>query len=422
MVKKQDDKMPEDGEINPKKKGLFSFFHRGSKSETEQSDSNDADINNGDGTLADDALEPKKKKALFGFLKRKTKADSKEEQAESSVITKKQGVDISIPPVGGDVLGMDTNPIIEEKTSKKKSGFFTKKVTIIFFTLCGVSAATGAAAIVFGEPLFGGILLRDTACKVAYKVDFVLMKEKRVTAFIRSGLLPPKQRIEMLMSYTKFLENEFISANLITVSLIDTEGPIKRMNFRGDNIGAQVVYAPDPLLSMATDTKWEVRYVNVSQTHGGRFMGDRFTLSQDEINAINYDQLVASDCIMEEADAERLAAEEAAAEAETGTEAKAADSEHAGEDMHAQGDGGVHVETVEPSFIDNMLGMVGLGEMDNGDDLQQLNQDYKGPNSDVIGEDTGYFDGLLSLVGRGSDSERQKSTLPGVLGTRVKYN
>lgn len=380
-------------------------------------------------TAEDLAEESKKKEGFFAFLKRKKKNDNKTERVDDAAVTKEKAVDISIPPVGGEVLQMELNPGIEEEAQKKKSGFFTKKVVTIIVALCGVSGATGAAAIVFAGPLLGDDPSRGLACKVAHKADFVLMKEKRVTAFIRSDLLPPRQRIEMLMRYTKFLETEYTGANLITVSMLDTQGPMSRVNFRGDNVGAQIVYAPDPLLSMATDTKWEVRYVNVSETNGGRFMGDRFTLSEDEINEFNNDLLLAADCYMEKTDeeleAEELALEEAAAEAEMLTQ------EVEGEYQNETTDGEEQAENAEPGFIDNMLGMVGLGGSDHSEDAIDIAQDDgrqiypgdKGPNADVMHVEPDFFDDVLSIVGLGGgDDDMHENTLPGVLGTRVKYN
>lgn len=407
---------------------------------------NTEDINVAASETAEDlAEEPKQKKRLFGFLKRKKKTNIKEEQAEANVLAKGKSADISAPPIGGEVLQMELDPVSEEESShKKKTGFFTKKVIIIIGALCGVSAATGAAAIVFAGPLLGNDPLTGLACKVAHKADFVLMKEKRVIAFIRSDLLPPKQRIEMLMSYTKFLEDEYVGANLITVSMLDTDGPTSRINFRGDNVGAQVVYAPDPLLSMATDTKWEVRYVNVSETNAGRFMGDRFTLSKDEIGEFNNDLLLASDCYMdkteEELEAEELAVEEAAAaeEAAMAAEKAAADAKHEVEGVSADDEN--HAAMEELGFIDNVLGMVGLGGgdpsegdahggIDDGasdvahtEGQPQAYPGDKGPNADVMHKEAGFFDSVLSVVGLGGDDEMHKDTIPGVLGTRVKYN
>lgn len=524
MAKKQNDKLPENGESKPKKKGLFGFLRRKSKPQNDQSKAtveNDAAVDkaptqkkptrkkaastkrpaatktvaasadkaapkkrgrpkkqpveavaavktaakakskpvNGkvasavkapakkrarptkkvdeakiaaSKTAEDTIEEPKKKKGLFGFLKRKKKVDSKQEQAKTTVAAKAKAVDISIAPVGGEVLQMELNPTVEEDAPKKKSSFFTKKIVMIIVALCGVSGATGAAAIVFAGPLLGVDPLKGLACKVAHKADFVLMKEKRVTAFIRSDLLPPRQRIEMLMRYTKFLETEHEGANLITVSMLDTQGPMSRVNFRGDNIGAQIVYAPDPLLSMATDAKWEVRYVNVSETFGGRFMGDRFTLSEDEIGEFNNDLLLAADCHIEKTDeeiaAEERSAEEAAAEAEALAESAAGLQE--GDDAEAA----EHAEAKEPGFMDNMLGMVGLGGDDHPEDEDALDMAHednnqhaypgdKGPNADVMHEEAGFFDGVLSVVGLGGDdADIHKVKLPGVLGTRVKYN
>ncbi|MEW7008009.1 hypothetical protein [Lentilitoribacter sp. EG35] len=376
--------------------------------------------------VADETVDKLKKKWFRGLLKRNKKNNNDAEHSELVALSDENSTDISVPPVGGDVLQMELDPEIVEDVSEKKSGFFTKKIIIIIIALCGVSGATGAAAIVFAGPLLGDDPLKGLACKVAHKADFVLMKEKRVTAFIRSDFLPPRQRIEMLMSYTKFLESEYVGANLITVSMIDTQGPSNRADFRGDNIGAQVVYAPDPLLSMATNSQWEVRYVNVEETYGGRFMGDRFTLSQEEINDFNNDQLLALDCYTEKTDeeleAEELAAETAAAEEEAAVMEPNGDLTEEHEQM----------ETSEPGFMDNMLGMVGFGsdehaegeiEMVHGEELQQIYPGDKGPNADVMQEQAGFFDNVLSIVGLGNgDDDLNQDKIPGVLGTRVKYN
>jgi hypothetical protein len=169
-----------------------------------------------------------------------------------------------------------------------------------------------------------------------------------------------------------------------------------------------------------------VRYVNVEETYGGRFMGDRFTLSEDEINEFNNDQLLALDCYTEKTD-EELEAEELAAEA-AAAEEEAAVMEPNGDltEEHEQ------METSEPGFMDNMLGMVGFGsdehaegeiEMVHGEELQQIYPGDKGPNADVMQEQSGFFDNVLSIVGLGNgDDDLNQDKIPGVLGTRVKYN
>lgn len=437
-----------------KKRGLFSFLKR-SKNANELNEN--APQVEADGPVAaseddaqdlDDSLVPKKK-GFFGIFARR-KAQKEVEAAAAAVSKSKKeddNADVLLAAITG--IGVDGSVTAaahdeEEKLDENpKKGFLSKKLVIILFALFGVTGASGAAALVFAGPMFGDSGIQGLACSVAHRTDFELMQEKRVTVFLRASVMPPRERILMLIQYTKFLREEYQDADLITVSVLDDNGPTHRSNFRGQYVGAQVVHAPNPLMTMATKEPWEIRYVNTDEVFAGRYVGDRFKLSADEIAALKEDILGPSDCIAEiEA---KIAAAEEAEEAEENLDADVSeDDENAtlteggsdeGDESSDAGEDGEAIaedEPKEPGFVDNMLAMVGLGGSDEADDDEisdeQLLQPYPPDMALDDGEmeavpDEGFFGGLLKMVGLGgADAEEEKPiVIPGVLGRRVVY-
>lgn len=444
----------DDGNV-PQKRGLFSFFKRSKKSKADDgaSGKTQADASavpeSEAGNDADEAA-VSGKKGLFGFFGRK-KAKKQAEAAVSSKSKEDDNADVLLAAITG--IGVDGSVATgaedeEEPEEKPKKRFLSKKLVIILFALFGVTGASGAAALVFAGPIFGDGEIKGLACSVAHRTDFELMRENRVTAFLRSPVMPPRERILMLIQYAKFLKLEYENADLITVSVIDETGPTHRSNFRGQYVGAQVVHAPDPLLTMATKEPWEVRYINTEEVFAGRYIGDRFKLTDAEISELKQEILGPSDCIAE-IEAKLAAAEEAEEEglddeSETASETSEADmvdedqaaaDNISGDSVESMVEGAMtegEQEPQEPGFLDNMLAMVGLGggdetpEDDVSDD--ELSQPYPAdmPLEEVEMEsapDEGFFDGLLKMVGLGvSDvEEKEPIVIPGVLGRRVVY-
>ena len=405
----EDGAAPVDGK---KKRSLFGFLKRKKKSKKpvdEQVLAKD---------VADDqATDEKPKKKLFGFLSRKKKAKT---PADEAVVEDVAPIETSGDmPVGTGMIDID----IEEAAPVKK-GFFSKKMLIIILSGFALTATSGAAAVVFVSPGFLDKNITGLACDVVHEVEFELMKENRVTSYIRADAMPTKERVLMVLNYTKFLMQEYPESQLVTVSLLDAEGPTSRRDFRGNNIGAQVVHAPDPLLTQATKKQWEVRYVNADRAYGGKFIGDRYELSPDEIKLLSEDIIEPSGCYVPE---EEMTEEELAEKERLEAEALAAE-EAAQAALEAE-----EAKNAEPGMLDNILALVGLGgsseeDMALEDGMTDENANiYPGDKVEMEAEqmeaEAGFFDGILQMVGFGSDdSSAQKEQKVDVLGTKIRYN
>ncbi|MEP2945616.1 MAG: hypothetical protein ABJN11_08710 [Lentilitoribacter sp.] len=396
-------------EKTKKKRSLFGFLKRKKKTK-KAAEEQVSTIEAAD----EDAAAPKPKKKLFGFLKRKKKNEA---VIEDAVAIEASG-DI---PVGTGMIDVDIDA--DDAPSGKKS-FLSKKVLIIILSGFAFTATSGAAAVVFVSPGFLDKNITGLACDVAHEVEFELMKENRVTSYIRAGAMPTKERVLMVLNYTKFLIQEYPDSQLVTVSLLDEEGPTSRPKFRGANIGAQVVYAPDPLLTQATKKMWEVRYVNTDRAYSGKFIGDRYELSPEEIKLLSDEIIEPSGCYVPE---EEMTEEELAEKERLEAEALAAE-EAAQAALEAEAE-----KNAEPGMIDNVLALVGLGgsddeDMASEDAMMEENANiYPGDKvemEEALEEgEAGFFDGILQMVGFGSDSDAaQNEQKVDVLGTKIRYN
>jgi hypothetical protein len=395
-----------------KKRSLFGFLKRKKKAKKpaeEQVLTKDAE--------SDEASEEKPKKKLFGFLSRKKKAKG---SAEEPFVGEAAPIDVSGDiPVGTGMIDVD----IEEAAPVKKS-IFSKKMLIIVLSGFALTATSGAAAVMFVKPGFLDKSITGLACDVVHEVEFELMKENRVTSYIRADAMSTKERVLMVLNYTKFLSQEYPDSQLVTVSLLDTEGPTSRRDFRGSNIGAQVVFAPDPLLTQATKQQWEVRYVNSDRAYGGKFIGDRYELTPEEISMLNEQIIEPSGCYVPE---EEMTEEELAEKELMEAEALAAE-EAAQAALEAE-----EAKNAEPGMIDNVLAFVGLGgssdeEMALEEGMAEENANiYPGDKVEMEDEqmekEAGFLDGLLQMVGLGSDdNSAQNEQKVDVLGTKIRYN
>jgi hypothetical protein len=218
--------------------------------------------------------------------------------------------------------------------------------------------------------------------------------------------------------------DEYPESQLVTVSLLDEDGPTSRPNFRGSNIGAQVVYAPDPLLTQATKKQWEVRYVNADRAYGGKFIGDRYELSPDEIKLLSEEIIEPSGCYVPE---EEMSEEELAEKERLEAEALATEeAEQAALEAEAE-------KNAEPGMIDNVLALVGLGgsdeeEMAPEEAMMEENANiYPGDKAEMEEaheeDEAGFLDGILQMVGFGPDDQAaQNEQKVDVLGTKIRYN
>lgn len=396
-------------EKTKKKRSLFGFLKRKKKTK-EAGEEQISTIEAAD----EDAAAPKPKKKLFGFLKRK----KKNEAVVEDIVAIEASGDI---PVGTGMIDVDIDA--DDAPSGKKS-FLSKKVLIIILSGFAFTATSGAAAVVFVSPGFLDKNITGLACDVVHEVEFELMKENRVTSYIRAGAMPTKERVLMVLNYTKFLIQEYPDSQLVTVSLLDEEGPTSRPKFRGANIGAQVVYAPDPLLTQATKKMWEVRYVNADRAYSGKFIGDRYELSPKEIKLLSDEIIEPSGCYVPE---EEMTEEELAEKERLEAEALAAE-EAAQAALEAEAE-----KNAEPGMIDNVLALVGLGgsdeeDMASEDAMMEENANiYPGDKvemEEALEEgEAGFFDGILQMVGFGSDSDAaQNEQKVDVLGTKIRYN
>lgn len=405
----EDEASPIDGK---KKRSLFGFLKRKKKAKKpveEQVLAKD---------VADEqATEKKPKKKLFGFLSRKKKAKTSVEEPVVEEI-------VPLEPTGDMPVGTGMIDVDIEDTAPVKKSIFNKKMLIIVLSGFALTATSGAAAVMFVSPGFLDKNITGLACDVVHEVEFELMKENRVTSYIRADSMPTKERVLMVLNYTKFLSQEYPESQLVTVSLLDTEGPTSRRDFRGTNIGAQVVFAPDPLLTQATKQQWEVRYVNADRAYGGKFIGDRYELTPEEISLLSEEIIEPSGCYVPE---EEMTEEELAEKERLEAEALAAE-EAAQAALEAE-----EAKNAEPGMIDNVLAFVGLGG--SSEEAMALEEGMTEENANIypgdkvemeaeeMEKETGFFDGLLQMVGLGSDENAaQNEQKVDVLGTKIRYN
>jgi hypothetical protein len=163
-----------------------------------------------------------------------------------------------------------------------------------FLLVLGVS---GTAALVlapahlipgYSEPTSG-------SCKTLYQSDFNRGGEKRLIAVISTDDAKPADRIRTGMRIARHLA-EMSQPDLITVQVVDHQGPTGRAEIRGPAIGAEIVHAPNPSKTVATSKPWEARYVDALPTGGGFYFGPRVDMRLAELETIDHEILLAEGC------------------------------------------------------------------------------------------------------------------------------
>jgi hypothetical protein len=187
---------------------------------------------------------------------------------------------------------------------------FSRKLALITGGFLVLLGASGTAALMFnGSFPFSGPETEDAAsgsCKTVYSARFVRDGEKRLTAIIRANDERPDHRVETGVRIARFL-SESNQPDLVTVQLADMHGPESRVDLRGPMIGTEIVYAPNPNLSRATNQVWEVRYIDAEPSEFGYYFGPKKTLGEAEVEAMLHEVEPFTGCdgdIVETASAE----------------------------------------------------------------------------------------------------------------------
>ena len=132
-------------------------------------------------------------------------------------------------------------------------------------------------------------------CKTVYQSEFRRGKERRVIAVISTNDLETLDRVRTGMRIARHLA-ETLNPDLVIVQVADHRGPTTRTELRGNAIGAEVAYAPNPSKTLAVSKPWEARYVDALPTSSGFYFGNRNELRLTELETINYDIELVEGC------------------------------------------------------------------------------------------------------------------------------
>lgn len=163
-----------------------------------------------------------------------------------------------------------------------------------FLLVLGVS---GTAALVLAPAhLIPGYSEQPVgSCKTLYQSEFNRGREKRLIAVISTDDVKPADRIHTGMRIARHLA-ETLHSDLITVQVLDHEGPTGRAEIRGAAIGAEIVHAPNPSKTAATSKPWEARYVDALPTGSGFYFGPRVDMRLTDLEAISHEMELVEGC------------------------------------------------------------------------------------------------------------------------------
>jgi hypothetical protein len=264
----------------------------------------------------------------------------------------------------------------------------TRKVIIISLGMLVLLGGSGAAALyVGGDKLLGGQPEAESAAgKECTTFQTMVLKTPArrlwMRKYIRIENADGPTRIRTALRVAGLLAKSN-AVDLIQINVLDSHGTEKRADMRGRAIGAEVIFAlqPDHLPEMKEP--FVARYYDGLANSEGRFYGRKVTLKLDDIKTL----MTAMKSTPDLADCAEVERAEDPAAAKDGKKANehgkpagtvtagehgkpAAEGEHekpAAEGEHAapgeEAKAGEHeaAPVKEQSFMDSMLGMVGLG-------------------------------------------------------------
>ncbi|TDH34994.1 hypothetical protein E2A64_14845 [Pseudohoeflea suaedae] len=165
----------------------------------------------------------------------------------------------------------------------------SRKLILITGGFLVLLGASGTATLLFGGGFhFSKGETADMAsgsCKTIYTSKFLRSGERRLVAVIRADDEKPAHRVQTGLRIARFL-SESEKPDLVTIQMADMHGPESRIDIRGPMIGTEIVYAPNPNRSRATNRVWEVRYIDAKPSRMGYYFGQKISLPEDEIETV----------------------------------------------------------------------------------------------------------------------------------------
>ncbi|MBB1249843.1 hypothetical protein [Rhizobium sp. G21] len=293
---------------------------------------------------------------------------------------------------------------------------FSKKLAIISAGMLALLGGTGAAALYVGKDEILGPPKPNTTGGECQTIQTMVLKTpgKRLwmRKYVKMASADADMRIKTALRVAGLLAKTN-KVDLIQVSILDDRGPDKRAFMRGRAIGAEVVIALEPRYVPEMKQPFIARYYDGLPAEDGRFYGERVDLDAEEVKifmAAMKDEPDKKDCAdipkPEPAEGEKPAHGAAKPEhgAPTVSEGHAApaaeghgeapaeghgektaeghgETPAGGEDVKAESHGEAPV--AEPSMMDSVLGMVGLGGGEDkpaeGHDASQKSEDHSAP-------------------------------------------
>ena len=173
----------------------------------------------------------------------------------------------------------------------------SRKLALLSGSFLLLLGASGTAALIFAPAGMIPGFKDDTGgrCKTVYQSEFRRGKERRVIAVISTNDLETLDRVRTGMRIARHLA-ETLNPDLVIVQVADHRGPTTRTELRGNAIGAEVAYAPNPSKTLAVSKPWEARYVDALPTSSGFYFGNRNELRLTELETINYDLELVEGC------------------------------------------------------------------------------------------------------------------------------
>jgi len=252
---------------------------------------------------------------------------------------------------------------------------FTRKVLLISIGMLALLAGSGAAALYVGA----GDMLKTSPTEDSpiggecTTIQTLVLKTpaKRLwlRKLIRMDHADGPQRIKTALRVAGLLANAN-PVDLIQVSVLDASGPELKSRMRGRAIGAEVVIALQPKYLPDMKEPFIVRYYEGMPSDEGVYYGERVSLELPEISAL----MAAMKTIPDKQDCTDLTRsgddKQAGKSSDHIVSVEGAPSGHdkkPGEHEKKAEDHGAPVEehdaatSKEPSFLDSILGLVGLG-------------------------------------------------------------
>lgn len=261
----------------------------------------------------------------------------------------------------------------------------SRKLVLITLGVTVLLGGTGVTALYFGGK---DLIMKDGASAVGGEctdIQTMVLKTPSnhlwLRRYIRMDNATGQERVRTALRIAGLLSKKN-AVDLIHVSVLDTHGPDRRAFMRERAIGAEVMIAlkPENLPEMKSPAM--ASYYEGPVSSEGRYYGDKVIVDMDEIRSMMTAMRTVEekpDCLPSASEAEAMA--KAAAEGE-----KEKKNEHGAKPEETQGEKPANAHGEEPatdqadkpsaenahgeqpakekSFLDSMLGMVGLGGSD----------------------------------------------------------